>query len=168
MTHTLFGAALALVLTSQSPSGPGNVTSTQHRFSVTFPAAPVASSVPLASGNKVDRWRLSGDNLTLIVDVSPAGDQDADPGKVLDAVVAHLKTTVKIITDDPHSVDGVTGRAIMGSTDSGFISGRYFVRDGKLYQVYGGTNVTPKDDLTEVKKRMGRVTEFMDTFHFAR
>jgi hypothetical protein len=111
---------------------------------------------------------LNGDDLTLIVDVSPAGGQDADAGKALDTLVARLKVQVKIITDDPYSVDGVTGRAIMGSTDSGFLSGRYFVRDGKLYQVYGGTAVTPKDELPEVKKRMGRVTAFMDTFHFRR
>jgi hypothetical protein len=170
MTLTLCGAALMLGLLPVQAGTPGALASPAHRFQVSFPSAPTASSVPLQSGGgTVDRWRWEGDGVLLFLDVSPAtGGKDVDPATALEAGVAYLKTRAKINTEEPVTVDGVTGRALSGTMGGGFISGRYFVRDGKLYQVYGATEVTATDQQAEVKKRLARVTAYMDTFHFAR
>jgi hypothetical protein len=170
MTLTLCRAALVLAILPVQAGTPGSVVSPAHRFQVSFPAAAAASSVPLPSGaGTVDRWRWEGDGILLFLDVSPAaGGKDADPAKALETGVAFLKNRAKITVEEPFTVDGVTGRALSGTMSGGFISGRYFVRDGKLYQVYGATEVTATDQPADVKKRLARITAYMDTFHFAR
>jgi hypothetical protein len=169
MTHPLIGAALFALMLAPPASGPGDVTSTAHAFTVAFPAAPATTTIRLESGAAMDRWRWDGDGITLLVDVAPAGGADPKPADVLDTVAARLKQTMaKVLSDDPVVVDKVAGRALFGSVEGGFLSGRYFVRDAKLYQVYGATEVGEKDDMAAVKQRMERVTAFLETFHFSR
>jgi hypothetical protein len=166
-TTVLALCVTALATTAATAPAPSEVASDKHRFKVRFAAAPQFMVHTTSAGNLVDRWRLDDPSgLFTFMDVAPTADSPA-PDVLANVVESWKKQASRVISDAAVTVDGVQGRDLLVALDATtYVRGRFFVRDMKLYQVYGGAAFVEGAALAEVRRSLAPVGTFVESFRF--
>jgi hypothetical protein len=148
----------------------GDVTSAAHGFAVHFAEPPQYSTEKQPDGTTVERWRLDGvlptSSLSLIVEVRPALDGEA--AELQRLVAAMKEPAARVLIDAPVKVGNVDGHELLLALEGGYKHGRWFVGEGKAYEVYGMVGLGPEPPKDAENQGLEAVDAFLKSFRFTR
>jgi hypothetical protein len=151
-----------------------DVTSAAHGFTVHFPDTPQATIEKQPDGTTVvERWRLDGvlptSSLSLIVEVRPLPDPRVDAAAELQRLMAEMRApAARVLVDAPVKVASVDGHELLLAVEGGYTHGRWFLREGKEYRVYGLVGLGPEPTKDAEKQGLEAVDAFLKSFRFTR